>query len=210
MGCSYIVKVVLIIALKAKLTIKGERVQEVGYRLLLLSKARELDGFEAYNVGNDLVVYIEGDSESTARFLELAKTDAPPAAIVSEIIPEPYEGRIMRVADFRDQFNSEQLVKIALAGVEMKGDIKEMKGDIKEMKGDIKEMKGDIKEMKGDIKEMKGDIKEMKGDIKEIIGKQDILIKETRELRTDLRSMVNERLDRIEKDVSLIKQKIGL
>jgi acylphosphatase len=203
MGCSYIVKVVLIIALKAKLTIKGERVQEVGYRLLLLSKARELDGFEAYNVGNDLVVYIEGDSESTARFLELAKTDAPPAAIVSEIIPEPYEGRIMRVADFRDQFNSEQLVKIALAGVEMKGDIKEMKGDIKEMKGDIKEMKGDIKEMKGDIKEMKGDIKE-------IIGKQDILIKETRELRTDLRSMVNERLDRIEKDVSLIKQKIGL
>jgi acylphosphatase len=196
MGCSYIVKVVLIIALKAKLTIKGERVQEVGYRLLLLSKARELDGFEAYNVGNDLVVYIEGDSESTARFLELAKTDAPPAAIVSEIIPEPYEGRIMRVADFRDQFNSEQLVKIALAGVEMKGDIKEMKGDIKEMKGDIKEMKGDIKEMKGDIKE--------------IIGKQDILIKETRELRTDLRSMVNERLDRIEKDVSLIKQKIGL
>ena len=175
MGCSYIVKVVLIIALKAKLTIKGERVQEVGYRLLLLSKARELDGFEAYNVGNDLVVYIEGDSESTARFLELAKTDAPPAAIVSEIIPEPYEGRIMRVADFRDQFNSEQLVKIALAGVEMKGDIKEMKGDIKE-----------------------------------IIGKQDILIKETRELRTDLRSMVNERLDRIEKDVSLIKQKIGL
>jgi len=93
---------------------------------------------------------------------------------------------------------------------EMKTDIKEMKDDIKEMKADIKEMKTDIKEMKADIKEMKTDIKEIKTDVKTVLVKQDEVVEEVRGLREDLKSYMNRRFERLERDVALIKEKLGL
>src|SRR5579884_1657956 len=161
--------------MKVRIAIEGTNVQEVGYRLFLMTKARELEGFEAYNEGNGLVVLIEGDGDSVNRFLDSVKKEIPPSASVSGVKSEPYDGTVMRLREFREQFNSEQLVKIAVTGVEMKGDVKEMKGDIKT-----------------------------------IIGKQEETLTEIRSLRNDLKSWMNERLDRIERDVSMIKQKIGL
>ncbi len=101
---------------------------------------------------------------------------------------------------------------------EMRGDIGEMRGDIKEMRGDIKEMHGDIKEMRGDIKEMSGDLKEMRGDIREsrdaivseIRNSRDAIVGEIRELRSDIKESIEERLIRVESDVSQIKAKVGL
>jgi len=225
--------------LKLKITIAGERVQEVGYRLHLLSLAKGLVGFEAENVDQDkLVVYVEGDDIALTRFREAVEKSRPPLAKVSSIAFEPFDGFVLSISEYRQQLSLEQLVKIAQTGLEVRGDIKEMKGDIKEMKGDIKEMKGDIKEMKGDIKEMKGDIKEMKGDIKEIksnteeikqdtkdikadtaeikgdlkrISKtQDEILSEVRGMRMDLRIYLDERLKRLEADVKTIKEKLGL
>ncbi len=64
--------------------------------------------------------------------------------------------------------------------------------------------------MWSDIKEMKGDIKEMKSDIKEVLKKQDETIIEIRNLRKDLKTYMDKRFERIEKEIKLIKQKIGL
>ena len=210
----------------------------MGYRLLLLSRARNLKGFEASNIGEDLIVLIEGEEENVKRFTQIVKAEKPPLAEVSEVIVECYDGEVMGVKEYREQLSLEQLTKIVAVSVEMKDDIKEMKGDIKEMKGDIKEMKGDIKEMKGDIKEMKTDIKEMKSDIKEmksditemktdikemktdikeikgdvktILKKQDETIAEIRALREDLKQYMDRRFEKLEREIALIKQKIGL
>jgi len=195
---------------KLRIVIRGPKVQDVGYRLFLLSGAGGLQGFEAHNVGEDLEVLVEGGDEASNRFLEFVKQQKPPQAQVSEIKTEPYSGWVMDKSEFRSQFSLEQLVKLTQVGLEMSGGLGEMKGDIKEMKGDIKEMKGDIKEMKGDIKEMKGDIKEMKGDIKTVLVKQDDTIREIKDLRQDLRSYMEERFGRLESDVKRIKEKIGL
>jgi len=218
--------------LKLKITIAGERVQEVGYRLHLLSLAKGLVGFEAENVDQDkLVVYVEGDDIALTRFREAVEKSRPPLAKVSSIAFEPFDGFVLSISEYRQQLSLEQLVKIAQTGLEVRGDIKEMKGDIKEMKGDIKEMKGDIKEMKGDIKEMKGDIKEIKsnteeikqdtkdikadtaeikGDLKRISKTQDEILSEVRGMRMDLRIYLDERLKRLEADVKTIKEKLGL
>jgi Hydrogenase maturation factor len=211
--------------LKLKITIAGERVQEVGYRLHLLSLAKGLVGFEAENVDQDkLVVYVEGDDIALTRFREAVEKSRPPLAKVSSIAFEPFDGFVLSISEYRQQLSLEQLVKIAQTGLEVRGDIKEMKGDIKEMKGDIKEMKGDIKEMKGDIKEIKSnteeikqdtkDIKadtaEIKGDLKRISKTQDEILSEVRGMRMDLRIYLDERLKRLEADVKTIKEKLGL
>ena len=203
--------------MKTKIIIKGKRVQDVGYRLFLLSRARSLKGFEASNIGEDLILLIEGEEDSVKRFTQTVKAEKPPLAEVSEVLVEGYDGEVMEVKEYREQLSLEQLVKIATVGVEMRDDIKEMKGDIKEVKGDIKEMKGDIKEMKGDIKEMKGDMKTMlkKQDetLAEIRATRDEIRatkEEIRALREDLKQYMERRFERLEREIALIKQKIGL
>jgi acylphosphatase/predicted nucleic acid-binding Zn-ribbon protein len=193
---------------KAKIIIKGGRVQDVGYRLFLLSKAHSLKGFEASNVGADLIVLVEGDDATVNRFIQIVKSEKPPLADVSEVIVEGYDGEVMDVREYREQLSLEQLVKIATVGVEMRDDIKEMKSDIKEMKTDIKEMKGDIKEMKGDIKEMKADIKEMKEDIKTMLKKQDETLAEIRATRNELREEIRATRSEIIATRSELKEEI--
>ncbi|MDG6939798.1 MAG: acylphosphatase [Nitrososphaerota archaeon] len=210
--------------MKARITMEGSEVQDIGYRLFLMGKAKALRGFEAFNEGSAVTALVEGEEGSVKDFTKMAKEEAPPGARVSRVRVEGYHGHVMALRDFREQFNSEQLVKIAVTGVEMKGDIKEMKVDVKEIKGDIKEMKVDVKEIKGDIKEMKVDVKEIKGDIKEMkvdvkeikgdakdmLGKQDETNDEISGFRSDLKSWMEPRLSRLERDVGLIKEKMGL
>jgi acylphosphatase len=210
---------------KAKITIKGRRVQDVGYRLFLLSRAHTLKGFEAANVGENLIVLTEGDENSVNRFIQIVKSEKPPLAEVSEVIVEGYDGEVMDVKEYREQLSLEQLVKIATVGVEMRDDIKEMKSDIKEMKADIKEMKGDIKEMKGDIKTMLkkqdetlAEIRATRNELREEIRATRSELREEiratrgeiKALREDLKQYMDRRFEKLEKEIALIKQKIGL
>ena len=204
--------------MKLKITIAGERVQEVGYRLHLLSLAKGLVGFEAENVDQDkLVVYVEGDDIALTRFREAVEKSRPPLAKVSSIAFEPFDGFVLSISEYRQQLSLEQLVKIAQTGLEVRGDIKEIKGDIKEIKGDIKEIKGDIKEIKSnteeikqDTKDIKADMAEVKGGLKRISETQDEMLSEVRGMRMDLRTYLDERLKRLEADVKTIKEKLGL
>jgi acylphosphatase len=161
--------------MKLRLVVRGRRVQEVGYRLFLLSRAKGLKGFEAFNQDQNLVVLVEGGEEAVRAFLAVARRERPPAAEVSEVVAEPYEGLVMDIGEYRSQFSLEQLAKMATVGVEMRDDIKEMKGDVKSM-----------------------------------LGKQDETIQEIRELRGDLKAYMEERFRRLERDVEMIKAKLGL
>ncbi|MEM3794908.1 MAG: acylphosphatase [Thermoprotei archaeon] len=225
--------------MKLKITILGERVQDVGYRLHLLSLARGLVGFEAENLDHDkLVVYAEGDDDVVARFKEVVEKSRPPMSKVSSISYEPYTGYVLPISEYRSQLSLEQLVKIAQTGIEVRDDLKEMKGDIKEMKDDVKEIKGDIKEIKSDVKEIKDDVKEIKSDVKDVksdtsvirlntevikanteetkVGVKQVseiqkeMLSEVKGVRSDLRTHVDERLRRLEADVQAIKEKLGL
>ena len=221
--------------MKSKLTVEGEAIQDVGYRLFLMGGAGALQGFEAHNRGRTVEVLVQGGADSVMGFERFVRGETLPGGNVSKVTMGVYRGHVTPLREFREQFNSEQLAKIAVTGVEtggdikemkgdikevkgdvkeIKGDIKEMKGDVKEIKGDVKEMKGDVKEMKGDVKEIKGDIKEMKGDVKEIkgdakgiMGKQDETTLGVRAVRDDLRSWIEPRLSRLEGDVGLIRQR---
>jgi hypothetical protein len=57
---------------------------------------------------------------------------------------------------------------------------------------------------------MKGDVKDTRGGIKTIIVKQDETIKEIRDLRFDLRGYMDQRFQRLESDVRVIKERMGI
>ena len=168
--------------MKAKITIKGSRVQDVGYRLYLLSRAHKLQGFEAVNVHEGLILLIEGEESKVNQLIQTVKTEKPPLAEVNEVLEESYDGDIQNIREYREQLSLEQLAKIATVGVEMRDDIKEMKGDIKEMKGDVKL----------------------------ILKKQDQTISEIKALREDLKQYMDRRFEKLERDIALIKEKVGL
>jgi acylphosphatase/gas vesicle protein len=210
---------------KAKITIRGKRVQDVGYRLFLLSKAHSLKGFEASNLGEDLIVLVEGDENFVDRFVQIVKSEKPPSAEVSEVVVERYGGEVMDVKEYREQLSLEQLAKIATVSVEMRDDIKEMKGDIKEMKGDMKEMKGDIKTMLkkqdetlAEIRATRNEIITARNELREEIRATRSELKEEiratrdeiRALREDLKQYMDRRFEKLEREIALIKQKIGL
>jgi len=187
-------------AVKAKLTLKGRRVQDVGYKLFLLSKAHSLKGLEAANVGEDLIILIEGDDATVNRFIQTAKTEKPPLADVSEVVVEGYDGEVMGVKEYREQLSLEQLAKIATVGVEMKDDIKEMKGDIKTMLKKQDETLAEIRVTRNEIIATRNELRE------EIRATRD----EIKALREDLKQYMDRRFEKLEREIALIKQKIGL
>jgi len=182
---------------KAKITVKGRRVQDVGYRLFLLSKAHSLKGFEASNVGEDLIVLIEGDENSVNRFVQIVKSEKPPSAEVSEVVVEGYDGEVMDVKEYREQLSLEQLVKIATIGVEMRDDIKTM---LKKQDETLAEIRATRNELREEIRATRSELKE------EIRATRE----EIRALREDLKQYMDRRFEKIEKEIALIKQKIGL
>ena len=107
--------------MKRRIVIKGDRVQDVGYRLFLLGMAEELGlkGFQARNVGKHVECVIEGDEGRVKSFLGLVRSNFPEFASVSEVIDEEYEGNVMSIEGFYRMFSLQQLVKIVNAGLGM-------------------------------------------------------------------------------------------
>jgi acylphosphatase len=193
---------------KVKITIKGRRVQDVEYRLFLLSKAHSLKGFEASNLGEELIALVEGDENIVDRFVQIVKTEKPPSADVSEVVVEGYGGEVMDVKEYRQQLSLEQLVKIATVGVEMRDDIKTMLNKQDETLAEIRATRNELKdEIRATRNELREEIRATRSELKEEIrATRD----EIRALREDLKQYMDRRFEKLEREIALIKQKIGL
>ena len=194
--------------MKAKITIRGKRVQYVGYRLFLLSKAHGLKGFEASNLGEELIVLVEGDENIVDRFVQIVKSEKPPSAEVSEVVVERYGGEVMDVKEYRQQLSLEQLAKIATVGVEMRDDIKTMLNKQDETLAEIRATRNELKdEIRATRNELRDEIRATRSELKEEIrATRD----EIRALREDLKQYMDRRFEKLEREIALIKQKIGL
>ncbi len=208
--------------MKARLTIKGERVQDVGYRLFLLERAKGLVGFEAHNVGRDLVVLIEGDETAVKNFVEFARAERPPTARVSEVRVEGYEGIVDRVENFRSNFMLWQMVKLTTVGVEMRDDIKVMlkkqdetieevrkvgvgvdkvKEEVSKVRVEVAKVKEGVDEVKEEVKHTReevGKVREEVGKVKEEVGKVGAQV-----------GGVKEEVGRVRDEVVKVKEEVG-
>ncbi len=109
---------------KVKITITGERVHGVGYRLFIFEEADALfiQNFDAKNVGKRAVVALaEGDGTQVKKFTDFCGSNFPADASVGDVSVEGYEGKIKSIDSFRDSLSINQLSKIARVGVDMLG-----------------------------------------------------------------------------------------
>ena len=214
------------IQMKKRLIIKGPKVQDVGYRLFLfeIAESNALTGFQARNISEGVEILIEGEESNINNFVKTATTSFPPHAQVEKIITEDYEGIVMSIENFYRLFTLQQLVKMATTGIELlnkqdtllekqdqmlkKQDQMLEKQDIMLKKQDQMLEKQDIMIQKQDQMLEKQDQMLKKQD--QMLEKQDIIIKEIRGLREDLRVFIEERFSKIEKEIAMIKEKIGL
>jgi acylphosphatase len=196
--------------MKLQAKILGSKVHEVGYRVFLLHKAIELGcrRFSAYNrfeQGFQMVVaLIEGDEGQLKGFRGFVDESQPEGSEVSSTSFEEYHGYVMSVEDFMHVSMVEQLNKgiPALLRIDRKQDKMLEKQDKMLEKQDATIAK--LEETRADL------VQEIKTSRDEVIRKLD----ENREAIIDEISEKNESLDdrlkRIESDITKLKAKVGI
>ncbi|MDK2372784.1 MAG: acylphosphatase [Candidatus Korarchaeota archaeon] len=175
--------------MKRRLIIEGEKVQDIGYRMFLLNLAGEHDltGFQARNVGKKAVEALyEGDDGAVRAFEDDVREMAPEGARVDRIHFEDYDGPIKDIERFRSHFMTLQLGKMIEVGLTM------------------------IQELRAFREESKQNQETMIQNQQLMIQKQDETLEELKGIRKDLKSILDRRLAELERDVALIKERLGI
>ena len=189
--------------MKLKTIIKGGKVHEVGYRFFLFTKAMELgcDRFFAKNESDGgiqiVVAIIEGDELQLADFRMFAQSHRPEGSDVADIAFEDYSGPIMSTDAFLHFFTADQLNKgiPALLRIDRKQDRMLEKQDktiakLDETRADI------VSEIRASREEITAKLDENREAIISEIGEQ--------------KGTLDDRLKRIESDISKLKAKAGI
>jgi acylphosphatase len=189
--------------MKLQAKILGSKVHEVGYRVFLLHKAIELGcrRFSAYNrfeQGFQMVVaMIEGDEGQLKGFRSFVDESRPEGSEVSCTLFEEYHGYVMSVEDFMHISMVEQLNKgiPALLRIDRKQEKMLEKQDTTIAK--MEETRVDI------VSEIRTSREEVTSKLDE---NREAIINEISEQKETL----DDRLKRIESDISKLKAKVGI
>ena len=189
--------------MKLKTIIKGGKVHEVGYRFFLFTKAIELgcDRFFAKNKSDGgiqfVMAFIEGDELQLADFKMFAQSHRPEGSDVADIAFEDYSGPIMSTDAFLHFFTADQLNKgiPALLRIDRKQERMLEKQDktiakLDETRADI------VSEIRSSREEITAKLDENREAIINEIGEQ--------------KGTLDDRLKRIESDISKLKAKAGI
>ena len=189
--------------MKQKIVIAGPKVQGVGYRPFLIALADEFEigKFSVHNSEEDgkQIVIAKADAEDAqlGAFIDAVRARKPKKADVSGIRKEPFEGRVPSIVRTSMLSMSSQLAK----GIDA---IESING-----KMDLMLNKQDL--TIGKLDQMLGKQDQMLDKQDQMLDKQDETTAEIRDLRDDVVHHSNtERLSRREKDIRVIKSKIGI
>jgi acylphosphatase len=203
--------------MKLQTRILGRKVHEVGYRTFLLHKAMELGchQFSAYNRFEEglqtVVALIEGDEGQLSGFKSFVEESKPETSEVSGTFFEEYHGYVMSVENFMHLSMVEQLNKgiPALLRLDQKQDKMLEKQDKMLEKQDkmLEKQDGTIAK----LEETRSDVvHEIRASRDEVVSKLD----ENREAIVaeigDQKITLDNRLKRIEDDISKLKAKVGI
>ncbi len=196
--------------MKRRLLIRGSRVQDIGYRMFLLTLASEhgLTGFQARNVGKKEVEAVyEGPDDSVRSFESDVRELAPGGAEVEDIVFEDYDGPVMDIERFRSYFTTLQLGKMIEVGLGMLSNQQLM---IQRLETISQKQDETLNELRAFRSESSRNQQLMIQRLETISQKQDETLNELRALRDDLRVALDEKLSRLEREVLLIKERLKI
>jgi acylphosphatase len=212
---------------RANIRIKGN-VQMAGFRTFIKNTADLLNvkGFADNQEDGSVKVVCEGGEEGIKELINSIKENTPSFARIDEVTVE-YEDYKGEFTDFERRgddipqkatlddllgvlksFDSkaEKLVSILS---DMNVTLKSVKEDTSSIKEDTK-MIPSIKEDTSSIKEDTKLIQSIKENTAKMLEKQDDTVEEIKSLREDLRAYMENRFAKIEREIEVIKAKIGM
>jgi acylphosphatase len=203
--------------MKIKIKITGGKVHGVGYRSWLTDVAVNA-GLHGFYAGNRIegknyvvVVQVEGDEESLSCFEEQVRSSKPQFAEVDRIETEEYTGAVMLLESYAAINTSAQLNKAIPLLLGMNNKMDSMLDKQDQTIGKLDQMLGKQDQMLGKQDQMLDKQDQMLDKQDQMLDKQDETTAEIRDLRDDVVHHSNtERLSRMEKDIRVIKSKIGI
>jgi acylphosphatase len=193
--------------MKLKIMIHGPKVHNVGYRYFLLNNADNLGlkGFSARNIkanGQQVVqILVEGDDCQIHEFQEIAKTQQPKAAEVADVAFEDYRDRVESLSKFAFRFQSLQVSK----GIESIMRIEKLQETMLEKQD---QMLDKLENVRLDIvDEIRTSSESLISELRNA-GERNAV--DFRDSHSDLKSYLDEKLGKIEVDISRIKARIGM
>ena len=210
--------------MKLTLKISGAKVHDVGYRAFLLEAAEDLrmQGFFAQNTVEEglqaVIVYLEGNEASMEKFQKIAQMQRPDKAVVSAITFVECSDEVEDVEVFAARFQARQLRKgiSSIIRIEEKQD--KMIDLQTQMLGKQDQMLGKQDQM---LEKLDRTIDKLEDVVEEVRSSSDAIVSEIRESRerstvelrdshADLKSYLDERLGKMDADITRIKARIGM
>ena len=191
---------------RARIRIRGN-VQMAGFRTFIKNVADSLfvTGFAENDKDGSVKVVCEGEGEAIESLIHAVKQNSPSFVRIEEVKAayEDYKGEFIsferRGADVPGEGESEMVA--LMRSFDKKGEV--MISILSSMNETLK----DVKEDTGKMLE-KQDLMLDKQDL--MLDKQDETISELKGVRDDLKSYMEERFERIEREIADIKSKIGV
>lgn len=182
--------------------IKGEVVQDIGYRLFLYEYAEAVDipEFQARNIKEGVEVLVGGEGIGIDKYLDFVREEGPERAEIEEIEVEDYEGKIKPIERFAQSFMLAQMGKFVNIGMEMLATEKAIKKDT----GMMLEKQDSMLEKQDET------ISEIRNVSEKIDQGKEEIVAEISSLREDLRSYMENKFARIEREITEIKMKVGM
>jgi len=169
--------------MKLRITIKGLKVHDVGYRpwLTELAMNTALRGFEVYNDEENglqaVIALSEADEQRTKRFHNLVKTKQPQLAQASEVTSEDYTGDIMPVWQAATMSAATQMNKAIPLLLEMNDNLKAVKINtdiIPQMAKNTEKILEEVKGLREDQPSFAMQLRQLQSDRKTVKDRQGI------------------------------------
>jgi len=174
-----------------RIIIEGGKVHGVGFRPLLLGKARRLglaryEAENAWEKGKEVVdVSFGGDEKAVREFAEFCKRNHPAEAQVSTVREAEPPERILPIDEYDRILASEQQNTMVRTGLAMVGLQKHMMGTQDKMMSTQDKMMGTQEEMKNTQDKMMGTQDEMKNTQDKILSMQEKTVEKLGEFHMD-------------------------
>ena len=214
--------------MKLKVMIHGPRVHEVGYRSFLLNEADllGLKGFSARNLreGDRQIVQIlvDGEENRISQFRDFIKNRRPKTAEVSGVSFENWEENVESITKFSFRFSTLQINKGIESILRIEKLQENMLGKQDQMLGKMDQMLDKQDQMLGKQDKVIDKLEDVRQDIvAEIRSSTDAIVSEIRDSKerscaehrdshAELKNYLDERLGKMDEEISRVKARIGM